>query len=171
MHRLGMRSTATGPLLSWNAPIDKSYNHRVVTPSRTAVGPRWKGSPCARRLFCFSLSFWLSVISWFAIPIATDSPCSAGLACDVPGWLYFAFLWYRLGSYRLTAPTRKVPVRNLAWIATFPPLHRYLRRRVTTLQPVRRSRAAIKLPPARKVPARHAPALHAPPLPRAARPS
>ena len=166
-----MSHSASRTFVECSEQPGKSYNHPVVTPSRPAVGPTWKGPPCTHRLSCCSLSSRLSVHSWFANSVARDSPCITGFPFDSPGWPCSAFWWSRLASCGRTAPTRKVPVRNLAWIATFPPLHRYLRQRVTTHQPVRRSRAAIRLRPARKGPALHAPALHALPLPRAARPS
>ena len=67
-----MNHSASRTFVECSEQPGKSYNHPVVTPSRPAVGPTWKGLPCARLTSFLSPVVWLSARSRFVIPLV---PC------------------------------------------------------------------------------------------------
>ena len=151
----------------------KSYNHPVVTPSRPAVGPTWKGLPCAG--FTFLISRRL-VVGTF--PVCHPLPLMPTPRCKFTPLRSSIWRCARLALLCLLA------LAAGCLRADRRPRDKCLRATWRGLQPSRpasglrtRMRAGaggVRSPPRvaiRLHPALHTPALHAPPLRRAARPS
>ena len=174
-----MNHSASRTFVECSEQPGKSYNHPVVTPSRPAVGPTWKGLPCARLTSFLSPVVWLSARSRFVIPLRPmPTPRCKFTPLRSSIWrcarLAVALPSGARGRLPAGGPRQRAKCLRATWRG-LQPSRPASGTSADVLRPCNRGdappRAAIRLPPARKVPARHAPALHAPPLRRAARPS